>query len=134
MSDTITIGADLQNALFAKLDAHQDLKQLFSAEKGAREALPRMEFEKMESAPHAEAGEGVYQHEITFSIWTPLYDSAEGMRLSDILRDWLEDSDLTLAHSVLVALRWASMRSRKDRGARYHQHQVTFSIVTELKT
>ncbi len=120
----------VQNAIFEKINANINIATLFAPVAGGAEQTPRIEFEKLETRPHDV--ENTFQHTITFSVWSDLYELDKGTETAAKLKEVLDNQNLSMTHYTCVACRFSSMESQKQINASSWKHQVKFNCVTEL--
>jgi len=125
-------GEDMQNAIFTRLAAHAELSKLFTPVMGARQKMPRLDFDGLETRPHPDSDGGIFSHVVRFSIWSDLYGVKDGASEAARLRAWFENASLVLQNSKLIAMRFSTTTSEKDTNARAWRHRVNFTAITEM--
>jgi hypothetical protein len=127
-------GKELQKSIFSSLSGNTELADLFGPEKGMRSELPRIEFEGIETHPHENGDECVQYHLIHFSVWSNFYDPSGGQDISGKLVGHFNGVDLTMTGFNLVAFRFLTQVTGKEKAARAWKFEVTFEAITEGKS
>lgn len=122
----------MQKAIFARLASNAELSKLFTPVMGARQKMPRLDFDGLETRPHPDSDGSIFSHVVRFSIWSDLYDVENGTTQAAALRAWFENANLTLQNSTLIAMRFSTTTSEKDTNARAWRHRVNFTAITEM--
>lgn len=130
-NNLVTISADLQSAIFSKLSAEIELAALFADFSKASPALPRLDFDELQTRPHPEGNADLYVHAFSFSVWSDLHESRAGLEKAEKVRDIFHEAQLTLQHSTLISLKFDALISAKNTRARYHRHQIFFTALTD---
>jgi len=125
-------GEDMQNAIFTRLAASAELSKLFTPVMGARQKMPRLDFDGLETRPHPDSDGGIFSHVVRFSIWSDLYGVKDGANEAARLRAWFENANLVLQNSKLIAMRFSTTISEKDTNVRAWRHRVNFTAITEM--
>ncbi len=126
------ISRQFQKAIFDHIATDDSLSNLLSRQQGARAALPRLEFDFLESK--ASDQPDICRHEFQFSLWSELHDTTQADRLADRLHQKFDHSELTISGANLILLAFESLIIRKDKAARYQLHQMRFKAVTQSQS
>jgi len=128
MSDS---GQAVQQAVFTSINDNPDLAHLFKPVAGGRAELPRVDFDGLETRPHAGGVTGLFRHEISFLVWSDFYQMADGLKVFDDIKKTFDGVELTLDGHRCVDCRFTGMKAGRAKADRVWQIVVQFDCVTE---
>ncbi len=128
----IAAGAVLQQAMFARIDAHQNLAGKFRTHANAIKGWPQFSFDSLESRPLASSIE-LIRHDVSFTIWAGADAVADATDLSDGLMDAF-NTPLELTGYHLVSFHTRQAEAALQGTERLWRLIVRFEAVTQKAT
>ncbi len=127
--NNLLISSGVQNALFDLLRSDKLLAPLFSKVTGPRAALPRLEFDYLQT--HAEDADDLFRHQFQFSVWSDLHNFTQGDHIANRVHKLFHLAQPTLENATMLLMQFEMLMMRKDTPTRLNQHQLKFNALTQ---